>query len=97
MRSVAYRLPFSPVSIAGAVVGALVVGYLGLIAVVMSYAAVTIEFAQSVRNDESQVAALEAQYLEKVSVISNTDYAALGYAKPLAEIYVPTAPVTALR
>lgn len=71
--------------------------YIGLMAVVMSYAALTIEFSQSVRNDEAAVAVLESQYLTMVSNITNTDYAAAGYAVPIAKTFVPTKSVTALR
>lgn len=79
------------------VVGVLAVAYIGLIAVVMSYAALTIEFSQSVRNDESAVAALEGQYLSTVAQITATDYSAAGYAPPIAKIFVPAKSVTALR
>lgn len=78
-------------------VGVLAVAYVGLIAVVMTYAALTVEFAQSVRNDESVVAVLESQYLSNVAQITNTDYVSAGYAKPVAELFVPTKSATALR
>ncbi len=87
---------FSPVSLAGGAVGVLVVVYIGLIAVVMSYAALTIEFSQSVRNDESSVAALEQEYLAMVSKIMATDYTA-EYAPPVAKTFVRAKSVTALR
>ena len=63
----------------------------------MSYAASTIEFSQSVRNDESVVAVLEAEYLSAVAQITNTNYAADGYAVPVAKIFVPAKSTTALR
>ena len=91
------RLPFSPVRLAALAVAVLVVAYIGLIAVVMSYAALTVEFSQSVRNDEAAVATLESQYLAAVARITDTDYAAVGYAKPIVETFVPAASVTALR
>lgn len=75
----------------------LFVTYIGLIAVVMSYASLTIEFSQSIKNDESAVATLEAQYLASVAQITTTDATAAGYAVPLARRYVPTTSVTALR
>ena len=78
-------------------VAVLAVSYIGLIAVVMSYAALTVEFSQSVRNDEAEVALLEQQYLSAVAGVAGTDYATAGYVKPLAELFVPTASVTALR
>ncbi|MDB5244496.1 MAG: hypothetical protein JWN18_366 [Parcubacteria group bacterium] len=97
MRNV--RLPFhmSSVSLCSATVGALAVVYIGLIAVVMSYAAMTVEFSQSVKTDEAAVAVLESQYLASVSEITHTDYRALGYVAPVAKIFVPAKSVTALR
>lgn len=79
------------------VVGVLLVAYIGLIAVVMSYAALTIEFSQSVKNDEAAVASLESQYLATVARTTTTDYLAEGYAPPIAKIFVPAKSVTALR
>lgn len=76
---------------------ALFVAYLALIAVVMSYAALTVEFAQSVRSDEATVAILEREYLSEVSAITSANYALVGYAKPVAVLFVPGAPGTALR
>ncbi|MGD0328146.1 MAG: hypothetical protein ABSB00_00310 [Minisyncoccia bacterium] len=91
------HLPFSLTTFCCCAVAVLAVAYLGLIAIVMSYAALTIEFSQSVKNDEAVVATLEQQYLSIVSQITNTDYAAAGYALPVAEIFVPAKDVTALR
>lgn len=91
------RIPFSPVALCSGAVAVLVVTYVGLIAVVMSYAALTIEFSQSVRNDGSTVAALEGQYLSLVADITATNYVAAGYALPIAKIFVPAKSVTALR
>jgi hypothetical protein len=75
----------------------LLVVYIGLIATVMSYAALTVEFSQSVRNDEAVVAALESQYLAGVTRITNTDYVADGYAKPASKVFVRAESATALR
>jgi hypothetical protein len=75
----------------------LLVAYIGLIAVVMSYAALTMEFSQSVRSDESAVARLEAEYLTRVAAITDTDYASLGYAKPASLTFVRAESATALR
>lgn len=91
------RPSFSPLSICTGTLALVGVSYIALIAVVMSYAALTIEFSQSVRNDQATVAALEAEYLATVAAVTHTDYVALGYAKPTARVYVPTARVTALR
>ena len=75
----------------------LVITYIGLIAVVMSYAALTVEFSQSVRNDEAEVAKLESEYLDITARITNTDYTIEGYALPIVKIFVPAKSVTALR
>jgi len=91
------HLQFSTLSLCFFTVGALVVAYIGLIAVVMSYAALTVEFSQSVKNNESAVATLEARYLAGVAQITDTDYRAEGYAKPAAQVFVPAKSVTALR
>lgn len=87
----------SPVRLLGGVALVAAVVYVALIAFVMSYAAVTVEFAQSVRNDEAEVAKLEATYLAAVASITSSDYASAGYAKPIAQTFVAGAPATALR
>ncbi len=103
MRNAAFTSPararasFSPIALLTGLVATLGVAYVGLIAVVMAYAAVTVQFSQSVRSDEAQVAVLEGQYLSAIAGINSTDYAAAGYAKPIAEVYVPGARATALR
>lgn len=97
MRNLPFHLPFSIVSLISGVVGVLLVSYIGLIAVVMSYAALTVEFSQSIRNDESVVASLESKYLTNVADITTTDYAVLGYAKPRAEIFVRAESAAAFR
>lgn len=95
MRNLLFR--FSPVSLCAGAVAVLLVAYIGLIAVVMSYAALTIEFSQSVRNNEASVAALEGQYLAAVAHITATDYAAAGYVLPVAKTFVKAEDVTAIR
>ncbi|MFA6278878.1 MAG: hypothetical protein WCS97_03045 [Candidatus Paceibacterota bacterium] len=90
-------MPFSVTTLCFGAVVVLVITYIGLIAVVMSYATLTVEFSQSVRNDESAVAMLEGQYLATMARINSTDYAAAGYALPVVKIFVPTKSVTALR
>jgi acyl-coenzyme A synthetase/AMP-(fatty) acid ligase len=97
MHNLRARLPFSPIRLAVGIVGTLAVTYIGLIAVVMSYAALTIEYAQSVKDDGAVVATLESQYLARVASVENTDYLAAGYAKPADTVFVPTASVTAMR
>lgn len=97
MHNVRRRFPLSFLQLCYGAVGVLVVTYVGLIAVVMSYAALTVEFSQSVKQDEATVAVLESQYLASVAQITNTDYSTEGYAKPVAQIFVPAKSVTALR
>lgn len=76
---------------------ALVVTYIGILALIMSYAAHTIEYAQSVRNEEAAVADLEQQYLAAVGEITQIDYKALGYVQPQSKLFVRGRPATALR
>ncbi|MFA5942534.1 MAG: hypothetical protein WC798_02585 [Candidatus Paceibacterota bacterium] len=92
-----FRFSFSFVSLCVGTVAVLLIAYLGLIAVVMSYATLTVDFSQSVRNDEAVVATLESEYLAAVARITAAGYAAAGYAPPLAKIFVPAKSVTALR
>ena len=94
-KTVSY-LPFSPRAALIAANATLIVMYLALIAFVMSYAALTVEFSQSVRNDEASVGVLEGQYLAQVSAVTDTNPAALGYAKPVAEVFVPALPQAAI-
>lgn len=91
------RLHFSIVSLSAGIVGVLVVSYIGLIAVVMSYAALTVEFSQSVKNNEAAVATLEGRYLSDVSRVTGMDYIAEGYMKPVVQTFVRAKNVTALR
>ncbi|MDO8624024.1 MAG: hypothetical protein Q7R54_01585 [bacterium] len=74
----------------------LVLGYIALIAVVMSYAALHVEFAQEVRSDEAVVASLESAYLARLSQVTATDYIEAGYRKPMEKTYVAHNPQTAL-
>ena len=91
---------FNRPSLSSLLIGAnalLVIVYVTLIAVVMSYAALEVEFAQSVRTDESVVAKREAAYLAEVGQITSMDYLAAGYQKPSAEHFVAGVGDTALR
>ncbi|HQT82931.1 MAG TPA: hypothetical protein PLW99_02145 [Candidatus Paceibacterota bacterium] len=92
-----HNLRLSFISLTSGAVGVLLVVYIGLIAVVMSYAALTVEFSQSVKNDEAAVAVLEAHYLASVASVTDTNYLAEGYAAPSAQLFVPARSVTALR
>lgn len=75
----------------------LAISYIGLIAVVMNYAALAVNFSQSVKNDQASVALLESQYFSAVERITSTNPASAGYASPIAEVFVPTESMTALR
>jgi len=97
MRNSFFHISFSMTALCFGTVAVLAVAYIGLIAIAMSYAVLTVEFSQSVRNDEAAIAMFEEQYLAEVTRITSTDYAAAGYAKPAAELFVPAANVTALR
>ena len=97
MHNLRFHVPYSVVSLCFGAVAVLLVAYIGLIAVVMSYATLTVEFSQSVRNDESAVAVLEGRYLAGVLQITNIDYATEGYAKPSAKAFVRAESATALR
>ena len=97
MHKLRFRFPFSPVSFCVGTVAVLLVIYIGLIATVMSYATLTIEFSQSVKNNEATVASLEGRYLNNVARTTTTDYIAEGYVQPVAKTFVPAKSVTALR
>jgi hypothetical protein len=97
MRNFHSRLPFSLQALCVGVVVTLMITYIGLIAVVMNYAAATVTFSQSVRDDESAVAILEGQYLIEVARITAMNYTTAGYALPNAKIFVPAKSATALR
>lgn len=97
MRDLHSHLPFSLVSLCTGFVAVLAIVYIGLIAMVMSYAAITVEFSQSVKNDEAALAVLESEYLASMVHIESLDYRTAGYLPPLAKIFVPASSVTALR
>ncbi|MDO8566594.1 MAG: hypothetical protein Q7R58_00380 [bacterium] len=97
MHKLLFHPSFSAVSFCIGTVAVLSVVYIGLIATVMSYAALTVEFSQSVKNNESTVAVLEGRYLKAVERIATTDYLAEGYALPVAKTFVRAQSTTALR
>lgn len=97
MHNLRFHLPFSLVSLGVGMVAVLAVTYIGLIAVVMSYATLTVEFSQSVKNDEAALAMLESRYLAQVAHIETIDYRAIGYALPVSKTFVPATSMTALR
>ena len=97
MRNFHFPIQVSFLSLCCGIIGVLLIAYIGLIATVMSYAALTVEFSQSVRNDEATVATLESRYLATVAEITTTDFAAAGYALPIAEVFVSAKSVTAVR
>ena len=97
MHNSRFHLPCSILSLCTGIVATLAVVYIGLIAVVMTYAALTVEFSQSVKNDEASVAILDSQYLAGVARIQSTNVVAAGYVKPVALLFVPATRMTALR
>jgi hypothetical protein len=97
MHKLRFHFPYSPVKILLGTLGALLLVYIGLIAVVMSYAAITVEFSQSVRNGEASIAVLEGEYLAGVARITSLDYVKAGYARPSVKVFVRADSVTALR
>lgn len=96
-KAAALRLPYAPIKMLACIGVALAVLYVALIALVMNYAALTVSFAQSIRNDEAAIARLEQAYFSELDALSRADYRALGYAKPVAHAFVTGAPATALR
>lgn len=87
-RAARFHLPFSALAFCSGAIVVLAVAYIGLIAVAMSYAAATVAFSQSVKDGEAEVAKLESVYLAEVARITETDYVAEGYAKPLSTTFV---------
>jgi len=97
MRKPIFHFPFSVMTVCSVTVAVLGVVYIGLIAVVMSYATLTVESSQLVKNGEAEVAILDSQYLSNISRIENLDYRSIGYALPSAKTFVPRERMTALR
>lgn len=97
MPSTALRFSYNPVSLGVGLVAVLTMIYIALIAVTVSYAALTVESAQSVRNEEAVVASLESRYLAAIAEVTAADYHALGYVKPGEKTFVATKSGTALR
>lgn len=88
---------FSPLTLCYGIVGTLSVVYIGLIALIMSSAVLTIEFSQSVKDNEAIVAVLEARYLASVAEITAVNYLAEGYVPSRAKGFVKAENVAALR
>ncbi len=78
----------SPVRALSVLVGVLLVGYIALLATVMTYGAIQVQAAEAVRDTSSDVAALETRYLAAVSALNHADPTALGYMKPAAVAYI---------
>ena len=87
---------WTPISALLALNATLVVVYLGLIATAMTYAALEVQFTQYTKADEATVATLESSYLATLSNLTDVNYAQEGYTDPVAVIYVPGAPQTAV-
>lgn len=96
-KTIAARFALSPVKALAALAVFLTLTYVALIAVVMNYAALTVEFAESARDKEASLAALENTYFSRLELVTNTNYVAAGYDKPVSQTFVSGAPLTALR
>jgi hypothetical protein len=76
--------------------GILALSYIGLIAVIMSYATLQVELAHSVRSDGGVVAEFESAYLKEMAHITTIDYHTEGYARPEQLVFVPGSTASAL-
>lgn len=70
------------------IAGVLLVSYLAMLAFIMVYGTLQMQFAQRVRDTSAQVGVLESQYLSLVTQINKTDPSTLGFTKPVAIAYV---------
>lgn len=91
------QLPY--ISILSFIAGTLLVSYLALIAFIMAYGTLQMQFAERVRDTSAQVGTLESQYLALVTQINETNPATLGFTKPTSIAYVTdtTQPMVSMR
>ncbi len=80
------QLPFVPAL--SFIAGILLVSYLALLAFIMVYGTLQMQFAQRVRDTSAQVGVLESQYLSLITQINKSDPSTLGFTKPVAIAYV---------
>lgn len=97
MRNQQSYLSFSLLALCSWIAAILAITYIALLAVVMNYAALTVEYSQSVRNKEAEIAKFESKYLSAIARIATTDYIAEGYVQPINKTFVRTNSATALR
>lgn len=91
------ELPFIPAL--SFIAGVLLVSYLALIATIMVYGTLQMQFAERVRDTSAQVGVLESQYLALITQINKTDPSSLGFTKPVSIAYVTntTQPTVSMR
>ncbi len=70
------------------VTGILLISYIALFAFVMTYAAMQMRFAESVRDTSAHVGVLESKYLGLVAKTNQINPTKLGYVKPASIAYV---------
>ncbi|HFC10774.1 hypothetical protein MNBD_CPR01-373 [hydrothermal vent metagenome] len=78
----------SPVRPLLILVGFLLVGYIGLLATVMTYGVLQMQSAEAMRDMSAKVATLDAEYFSTISTINKTDLSAQDFVKPISVAYV---------
>ncbi|HQU07950.1 MAG: hypothetical protein B7X04_00805 [Parcubacteria group bacterium 21-54-25] len=71
-----------------AIASMMVIAYIGLLAIAMTYGALQMQAAQSVRDTNAVVGTLETSYLAAITAINQTNPTTLGFTKPVAIAYV---------
>lgn len=91
------KLPFVPAL--SFIAGVLLVSYIALIATIMVYGTLQMQFAQRVRDTSAHVGVLESQYLSLITQINKTNPSTLGFTKPVSIAYVTntTQPIVSMR
>ncbi len=70
------------------IAGIFLISYVAMMAFVMTYGAMQMQFAQSVRDTGAHVGVLESQYLALVTKINHTNPATLDLTKPTSIAYI---------
>lgn len=81
-------MPDRTITILAATSGVLFAAYVALVGVTVYFATIRTELSLSVRDLESEVAALETEYYNAISELSVTDTALLGFVTPSEVDYV---------
>ncbi len=98
--SLSKTLPVPFIPTLAAVAAALVIAYIGLLAIVMTYGALQMQSAQALRDTSATVGVLETKYLADITEINNTNPEVSGFTKPLTIAYVtglPSRPSVSMR